>query len=256
MIFRYVATAAMLSVLAAPLAAQEPVSRADAPRLADSRERLEEVLASLEQRLATEDLHEEDRAFLSREVDVLRARLTEGDFHVGDQVELVVRNEEELSDTFTVAPGPLLVLPIGGEMELAGLLRSELEPALTAHLGRYIRDPQVRAQALVRISILGEVSRPGFYVIPANVSITEAFTVSGGPTRGANLDGVRVERRGSRVWDGESMEIAMNEGRTFDQMGIRAGDQLVVPERRSTGDILRILLISIPTTIFALSRIF
>lgn len=256
MTFRHAATAVMLFALAAPLAAQEPVSPADSPRLQDSRDRLEAVLAGLEQRLATEDLHEEDREVLSRDVAVLRARLTEGDFHVGDQVELLVRNEEELSDTFTVAPGPLLVLPIGGEVDLGGLLRSELEPALTAHLGRYIREPQVRAQALVRISVLGEVSRPGFYVLPADVSITEAFTVAGGPTRGANLDGVRVERRGSRVWDGESMEIAMNEGRTFDQMGIRAGDQVVVPERRSTGETLRILLITIPTAIFALSRIF
>lgn len=256
MTVRYAAATLFLLALAAPVAAQDPVPPAEVPRLADSRERLEEVLAGLEQRLATEDLHEEDREVLAREVAVLRARLMEGDFHVGDQVELFVRNEEELTDTFTVAPGALLVLPIGGEVELAGLLRSELEPALIQHLGRYIREPQVRAQALVRISVLGEVSQPGFYVLPANVSITEAFTVAGGPTGDADLEDVRVERRGSRVWDGESMEIAMNEGRTFDQMGIRAGDQVVVPEHRSTGETLRILLISIPTAIFALSRIF
>jgi protein involved in polysaccharide export with SLBB domain len=93
-------------------------------------------------------------------------------------------------------------------------------------------------------------------VIPADVPVTDAFTVAGGPSGKANLGNVRVERRGDRVWEGESLELAMNEGRTFDQLGIRAGDQFIVPEGRSTGDILRILLISVPTTIFALSRIF
>ncbi|HSM37302.1 MAG TPA: SLBB domain-containing protein [Longimicrobiales bacterium] len=240
--------------LAGPAAAQQ--QEAEVPRLGDSRERLEQVLAGIEQRLATEDLHEEDRELLTMEAAVVRSRLTEGDFHVGDQVYLYVRNEEELTDTFTVAPGPLLVLPIGGEVELGRLLRSELEPALLEHLGRYIREPQMRAQALVRISVVGEVSRPGFYVLPADVSATEALTVAGGPTRTANLDEVRVERRGDRVWDGEPFALALNEGRTFDQLGIRAGDQFVVPESRSTGDTLRILLISVPTAIFALSRIF
>jgi protein involved in polysaccharide export with SLBB domain len=251
---RIAALALVAAALAGPAAAQEQA--ADVPRLGDSRERLEQVLEGIEQRLATEDMHEEDREALTREAAVVRARLTEGDFHVGDQIYLFVRNEEELTDTFTVAPGPLLVLPIGNEMELGGLLRSELEAKLNEHLGRYIRSPQVRAQALVRISVIGEVGQPGFYVLPADVSVTEAFTVAGGPTRRADIEDVRVERRGERIWDGEPLALAMNEGRTFDQLGIRAGDQFVVPEHRSTGETLRILLISIPTAIFALSRIF
>ncbi len=252
---RTLTLALALALVAAPARAQEPDS-GDVPRLKDSRQRLEEVLASLEQRLATEDLHDEDRESLQKELAVVRSRLTEGDFHVGDQVWLIVRNEEELTDTFTVAPGTLLPLPVGGDVDLSGLLRSELEPRLREHLARYIRDPQVRAEALVRISVVGEVGRPGFYVIAADVPVTDAFTVAGGPTGDADLDDVRIERLGERVWQGEALELAMTRGRTFDELGIRAGDQFVVPEGRSTGDIVRILLISVPTTIFALSRIF
>ena len=256
MTLRTAALALAFAMAAAPAASQQDSATTEVPRLGDSRARLEQVLADVEQRLATEDLHEEDREVLNMEAGVLRMRLTEGDFHVGDQIELLVRNEEELSDTFTVEPGPLLVLPVGGEIPLAGLLRSELEPHLTEHLSRYIRAPMVRAQALVRISVVGEVSRPGFYVVRADVPVTEAFTVAGGPTRDADLDDVRVERRGTRVWDGEQLELAMNQGRTFDQLGIRAGDQLVVGESRNTWETLRIVLISVPTAIFALSRIF
>lgn len=254
--FVTVACALTLMAVCAPAAAQQTEPDTAVPRLGDSRQRLERVLEDLEQRLATADLREDDREFLQREAAVVRNRLTEGDFHVGDQVHLIVRNEEELTDTFTVAPGVLLPLPVGGEVDLNGLLRSELEPHLTQHLARFIVSPQVRAQALVRISVIGEVSRPGFYVIRADVPVTDAFTVAGGPSGKANLGNVRVERRGDRVWEGESLELAMNEGRTFDQLGIRAGDQFIVPQGRSTGDILRILLISVPTTIFALSRIF
>lgn len=252
---RTAALALALAVFGAPAGAQEP-GPGDVPRLGDSRQRLERVLENLEQRLATEDLHEEDRESLQKEAAVVRSRLTEGDFHVGDQIYLVVRHEEELTDTFTVAPGVLLPLPVGGDVDLNGLLRSELAPHLTEHLARYIRTPEVRAEALVRISVVGEVSQPGFYVIPADVSVTNAFTVAGGPTGDADLDDVRVERLGERIWEGGALELAINQGRTFDELGIRAGDQFVVPEGRSTGDILRILLISVPTTIFALSRIF
>ncbi|MEN8374957.1 MAG: SLBB domain-containing protein [Gemmatimonadota bacterium] len=252
---RIAALTLALVALAPPVSGQEAPPGA-IPRLGDTRDRLERVLADIERQLVDDDLHEEDREALQMEADVVRGRLIEGDFHVGDQVHLLVRNEEELSDTFTVAPGPVLVLPVGGEVELGGLLRSELEPHLEEHLTRYIRSPAVRAEALVRISVIGEVSQPGFYVIPADVPVTQAFTMAGGPTREAKLDDVRVERRGDRVWEGEPLELALNEGRTFDQLGIRAGDQIVVPERRSTGETVRILLISVPTAIFALSRLF
>src|SRR5438132_5082586 len=83
-------------------------------------------------------------------------------FQVGDRILLHVEGDSTLSDTFTVVTGPALRLPAIGEISLAGVRRADLEAHLTRELGRYINSPVVQARALIRLSVLGEVTRPGF----------------------------------------------------------------------------------------------
>lgn len=197
-----------------------------------------------------------------QEAELIQARLTLGDFQVGDRILLSVDNQPALSDTFLVDQGPVLTLATIGDVPLRGVLRSELKTHLTQYLGRFLRDPIVRARGLVRISIMGAVGRPGFYTFPGEVNLTDAIMAAGGPAGNAKIDAIRVERGNSRVWEGDRLQQAMIEGRTLDQLNVRAGDRIVVPQRsgglggaestlRSFG-----LLLSIPATIFALSRIF
>ena len=40
---------------------------------------------------------------------------------------------------------------------------------------------------------------------------------------------MRVEREGVSVWEGRSLQAAMVDGRTLDQLNLRAGDHLIVP---------------------------
>src|SRR5436190_15055939 len=84
-------------------------------------------------------------------------------FQVGDRILLRVEGDSALSDTFTVVAGPALRLPAIGEISLAGVRRNDLEAHLTRELGHYIKDPVVQARALIRVSVLGEVVRPGYY---------------------------------------------------------------------------------------------
>ncbi len=85
---------------------------------------------------------------------------------------------------------------------------------------------------------------------------------AGGPAANANIDAIRVERGDSRVWEGDRLQQAMIEGRTLDQLNVRAGDRIFIPEGGGglggAESALRsfALLLSIPATIFALTRIF
>src|SRR5207249_6695292 len=90
-------------------------------------------------------------------------------FQAGDRILLHVEGDSALSDTFTVVAGPALRLPEIGEISLAGVPRANLEAHLTRELGRFIKDPVVQARALIRVSVLGEVTRPGYYAVPVEI---------------------------------------------------------------------------------------
>ena len=192
----------------------------------------------------------------------IQQRLDEGDFQTGDQIYLVVEGETTLSDTFTVAPGPALDLPTVGSVPLRGVLRAELRDYLRTELNRFLRSPVVQVRTLIRISILGEVNTPGFYMVPTEGLITDVITGAGGPTREARLDDITIERQGEVLWESGPLQTAIIEGRTLDQLNVRAGDRISVPKRsrgfaglegpvRTMG-----FLLSIPLTIFAITQVF
>lgn len=204
-------------------------------------------LERLSQRLASRSAQDE---LLAR----VRARLTQGDFHPGDLVLLEVQGEATLSDTFPIGPGGELTLPspVVGTLPLRGVLRAELQDTVTRYLGRFLNNPQVRARALLRLSIQGEVARAGVYGVPAEGKLGDALMAAGGTTQFADMRKVRVEREGTRVWEGRSLEQGIND------LSLRDGDQVFVASRRQggLGNDLRFvwLIVSLAGGIYGLSR--
>jgi len=197
---------------------------------------------------------------VAREAAAIRARLARGDFRVGDRILLTVEGEKELSDTFTVGLGGQLTLPLIGNVPLDGVLRSELQDYLTHRLAQNLRDPEVRTRAFVRLSVQGAVLHPGYYGVPADGLLSDAFMAAGGTMQEANLSRLRIERDGKPLWEGKALQQAIAEGRTLDGAGLVAGDQVIVPRRGGTnaGEVLRFggALLGIPITIYTLTKIF
>jgi polysaccharide export outer membrane protein len=150
-------------------------------------------------------------------------------FQIGDRILLHVEGDSALSDTFTVVAGPALRLPAIGEISLAGVLHSDLETHLTRELGRFIKDPVVQARALIRVSVVGEVTRPGYYAVPTDLVLADALMRAGGATQAARVDRLRVLRGNSSLWSGSELQAAIARGATLDDLGIRAGDRIQVP---------------------------
>lgn len=150
-------------------------------------------------------------------------------FLPGDPVAVEVEGEPTLTGTFTVVQGPALALPGVGEVSLAGVSRAGVQAHLRAELARYLRDPVVRARALVRVAVTGQVRTPGFFTIPGDALLSDAIMAAGGPLPAAKLAEARIDRGGTRVWDGREVRDALSRGLTLDQMGLRPGDELHVP---------------------------
>jgi protein involved in polysaccharide export with SLBB domain len=175
---------------------------------------------------------------------------------VGDRILLQIEGDSTLTDTFTVSAGPALSLPGIGAVTLAGVRRADLEAHLTRELARYLKHPVVHAHVLLRLSIVGEVEHPGFYAVPSDLVLADALMRAGGPTRDAVVTKLRIERDRARIWEGESLQQAIAQGRTIDQLGLRAGDRVVVPRAHNSETTVRILaaLVTIPAAVFAITR--
>jgi len=180
-------------------------------------------------------------------------------FQAGDRILLRVEGDSALSDTFTVVTGPALRLPDIGEISLAGVPRSDLEAHLTRELGRFIKDPVVQARALIRVSVVGQVARPGFYAVPIDLVLPDALMLAGGATQAGRVDRMSIQRGTVSLWDGDKLQAAIARGATVDELGMQAGDRLQVPGQRdpeSSWRIVGIIVGSVATAvgIIALTR--
>ncbi|HEX6938535.1 MAG TPA: SLBB domain-containing protein [Longimicrobiales bacterium] len=246
-----------LMLAASPVAAQQ-AGAPDATGLYATRAELEAMLARLEPIASSDEGDGDVRERARQTVALVRSRLSEGDFRVGDRIALVVEAEPALTDTFVVRTGRTLVLPVIGTIPLHGVLRSELESYLGRELRRYIRDPVVYARPLISITVTGQVGRPGFYELPAESRLNDVLMAAGGPIREARLEGIRVERDGVRILEGEALQQALMEGRTLDQLNLRAGDRIVVPREGifNLSPTAQWLLITVPGLILGALEVF
>jgi hypothetical protein len=162
------------------------------------------------------------------EAAVIRDRLKNGDFALGDRIVIHVAQEPTLNDTFPVKTGRILILPNLPEISMAGVLRSEAQSYLTAQIGKYVKDPTVIVDPLVRVSILGAVQKPGFYTVRADMLASEVVMAGGGPTSDANLRKAVVRRNGVVVRDDKQLQVAFNRGVSLDALNLQAGDEIYV----------------------------
>jgi protein involved in polysaccharide export with SLBB domain len=222
--------AAVLPACALPALAQTGPGW-DPTGLQLTRADLEDLLARFEQTATSSAYSSTLRAQARAEAALIRQRLEEGDIRVGDRILLVVEGHEQLTDTFTVVAGRAIVLPDIGEVPLTGVLRSELQQHMTEQIRRFIRNPVVHARSLIRLEILGAVGTPGFFTIPSDMLITDALMIAGGPAGNAQMDRIRIERGRDVIWAGDRLREAVIEGRTLDQLSVRAGDSIHVPAK-------------------------
>lgn len=219
-------TAALLAAFLVVTAAEaQMVGPRDAPRA-----QLESMLETL--RTELQETRDRDRQRqLARDVAALEHRLDYGDLYPRDVIVLGIDGQEEWSGEFPVGPQQELELPRIDAIPLEGVLYSELENHLHETLGQYLRNPRIRAQALKRVAVLGEVGSPGFYNLPGSMMVSEAIMRAGGPTRDANLEKTEIRSFGVRLASDRRHLPA--QGVSLDRLGISSGDEIFVPRKSS-----------------------
>lgn len=225
-----------------------------------TRESLLDLQQRLEEAAASGTYSGELRARAREQAERVRQRLVDGDFQVGDRVYLQVDAETALTDTFVVRQGRVLRLPGIPDVPVQGVLRSELASHLTRELAQYVRNPVVRTQSLIRVTVTGAVGSQGFYTVPVEAGVNEVLLAAGGVGGTARLDRLRIERGDEVLYEKEEVERVVTLGATLDALGVQAGDRFVVPATvaRNWWQTLQAVnvFITLPLSILAVSRAF
>ncbi|MBP5434994.1 polysaccharide biosynthesis/export family protein [bacterium] len=155
----------------------------------------------------------------------------------GDRLVIQVYNEKELSGSYQVSPGGLIMFPFIGEINVNGLNNFTLAAKISDLLrDGYIKNPSVTVLVddviSKRIFVLGQVKNSGSFPIKARMSVVEAITLSGGFTQTADLNNVVVTRKEA---DGREKRYVINiqsiVNGSKENFYLRAGDIIFVGER-------------------------
>lgn len=163
----------------------------------------------------------------------IRERLRVGDFYPGDRLVVdLFGGEEPFRDTVSVRTGQEIQIATYPAFSLRGVLRSEADSSLGAQAKRFIQRPVIRTQPLVRLLVTGAVQRPGFVTVRGDAAVSDVVSSAGGLTNLSRLAKSKVKRGSGTLVDQDSLGLIFRSGMTLDQADVRAGDELVIDEKK------------------------
>jgi protein involved in polysaccharide export with SLBB domain len=155
---------------------------------------------------------------------------------IDDVFEVRVYGEPELSGPYRVATDGTIDYPLAGRVHVSGLRSGEIQRLLVAKLeGGYLKTPQVTVTIKERnsqkVTVFGQVTRPGQVPYYPNMTIVDAIANAGGFTGIAAKNSVNLRREVSGKIETHIFPVAdITEGRSQNVM-VLPGDVLVVDER-------------------------
>ncbi len=170
----------------------------------------------------------------------------------GDIIRITVWGRAEYSGQYQVDETGKIHYPILGEIDTEGMTVATLRETLRSGLATLFTNPFVTITPLFRIGVLGQVRNPGLYTVDPTLSVLDIVALAGGATDVGNMNNIRLFRSGSEMrinFEQESVRA-----RTLGEIGLRSGDQVLVPRkfftRQDFGLLLQLAQIALSIAIF------
>ncbi|MBI2216250.1 MAG: polysaccharide biosynthesis/export family protein [Candidatus Rokubacteria bacterium] len=158
------------------------------------------------------------------------------DYVIGpdDVLFVTVWKNDTLSKQVPVRPDGKISLPLLHDIQAAGLTAMQLQDKIAVALGEFMPNPEVSVMITdvrsYRVSVLGEVNRPGVLQLKAETSILEALAMAGGFRDFASPSKIMVFRKDSY---GNTHKLRFNYNKALrgdeDNLALKTGDVIVVP---------------------------
>ncbi len=160
---------------------------------------------------------------------------------VGDELQIQVWRNEELSAKVPVRPDGKISSPLAGDITAAGLTTQELAKSVTEKLGTYIRNPEVTvivanpvsADFLRRVRVTGAVRTPVSVTYRQGMTVLDVVLQAGGLTEFA----APAKTRLYRTVDGRTkvypvnLDAILKRGDLSTNYPLYPSDVVTVPER-------------------------
>jgi protein involved in polysaccharide export with SLBB domain len=159
----------------------------------------------------------------------------------GDEFQVRVFRQDDLSNTYRVGSGGTISFPLIGEVEVAGRSPDSVQEEIRTRLADgYLVNPQVSLIVTEyrskQISVFGQVGSPGTIPYADGMTIIEAISRAGGFTEMARQNAVTVTRKNA---DGDAdggnvrytIPVADIRDAKAPTFFVRPGDVIHVPER-------------------------
>jgi len=167
-----------------------------------------------------------------------RAQVTTAEYTVnpGDELDISVWKELELTKSVVVRPDGKFSFPLAGEVNALGRTMAQIQNDLTTKLKVYIPEPVITASVKsldgFRIYVIGQVTKPGPYTMNPRLNVLQALSVAGGMTPFAASNDILI-LRGSNPANQRVLNFRYGEvskGKNLQQnVPLEAGDVVVVP---------------------------
>jgi polysaccharide export outer membrane protein len=154
----------------------------------------------------------------------------------GDKLQIDVWQEENLKTQVVVLPDGTISFPLVGHVPGAGHTTKELRDLLVQQLSQFIPNPEVNVTLLAAegnvVYIIGQVAKPGAYVMTRPLDVMQALSMAGGLTEFAGRNDIRILRREA---GGRSKTLPFSYGEVEDGEGLESniilqcGDTVIVP---------------------------
>jgi polysaccharide biosynthesis/export protein len=153
----------------------------------------------------------------------------------GDVLSIAVWKEPDLQGPVLVRPDGSFSFPLAGQVDARGRTVPELQQTVTERLRKFISDPVVTVSISEvkgnKVYVLGQVNKPGEFIVNPRVDVMQALSMAGGTTAFAALGDIVILRRteaGQQSLPFHYADVAR--GRNLNQnIMLQAGDVVVVP---------------------------
>ncbi len=161
--------------------------------------------------------------------------IEEAELGPGDVIEISVWRNDDLNKTVEISSVGAISYPLIGTVQIGGLSIFEVQDRIAKGLSEYLVDPQVGINVVSyeskKISILGEVGRPGVFQSVHGMYAIEAISLAGGFTLDAAPKSVILVRGGADNPEMRTLNLsaALKEADGAQNELLLPGDVLYVP---------------------------
>ena len=159
------------------------------------------------------------------------------DYLIGadDVLSIVFWKDKDMTTDVVVRPDGKISLPVLNEIAAAGLTPEQLRVGILAAATKYFEDPSVNIVVKQinsrRVSITGEVSKPGQYPLGGGMTVIQLIAAAGGVNEYAKSDKIAIIRtEGTKQTRFKVNYKEVIEGKNLKQnIELKVGDVVIVP---------------------------